>query len=102
MSEQLINKVSLSILKSNDNLVDIKKEVTEYSVLFEDTIRNAYEYLTMDTLCPLFVLVYAIEQGADNFCESDEEFSERLSELKSAFTVTFGLDYDSINTGEKE
>lgn len=96
MREALINKISEDILKNNDNLEDIKKEVKTYSDLFEDCIRNVYELITMDYKCPLFVLIYTLDEGKDELGLNDDEFNELVVKLKSYFFLKFNLNFNDI------
>ena len=96
MSIELVNKVSEDILKNNDNIADIKAEVKIYAELFDNTLRNAYEVLTMLDECPLFVLLYTLEQGKGNFCMDDEEFLIYTDKLKSILRLKFGVVFSDI------
>jgi U3 small nucleolar ribonucleoprotein component len=98
MRTALINKISEDILKNNDNLEDIKKEVKIYSKLFDDCFRNVYELVTMDDKCPLFVLLYMLENGKDDIGMNDYEFDELVNTLKSAFYTKFNINFDDIKT----
>ena len=93
---ELINKVSYDILnKYNAPIVRlVKKEVEEYSKLFENVIKNYYELETMGEECPLFQLCYYTRVGKDNFGMEEEEFNQKIETLRIKTNKMFDVEMD--------
>ena len=90
MRVKLINKISEDILKSNDDIKDIVESVKEYSILLDENLRNFYELQTMGGKCPLFQIVYYLENGVNGMGMTEDEFNVSLEILDSLIKEKFG------------
>ncbi len=98
MREELINKISYDILnRPNVTWGNVIKEVELYFPLLEDTIRNFYEFYSLESSdCPLFSLYYFIKEGQTCFTDSASEYKEMLTIIEKKLNTKFDIKIKNI------